>query len=296
MITIKEQAETKLISLLEAMRYQPPAAGIGLTRVIHIRPSAQPETKDIVARNQRIILLTVQNTFASNSQIFICEDGDIFVLAAVITASEARKLIIDLALQLNQPALDTFAAIYELSVHMNKVLVLLEEKIEKHRKEQEELKIKQACQLAAQKRESILHNNFAHNKAQAIAAQRKERGKPEIMIIEDDPFSRRLIQNVLQKHYSLTVLSDAEFALATYAHKAPDVLFLDINLPDVTGHELLEKIIVLDPDAFVVMLSANADRENILRAMSKGAKGFVGKPFSQEKLIKYLELCPTIKH
>ena len=130
--------------------------------------------------------------------------------------------------------------------------------------------------------------------SQNITQRRAKRNHPEIMIIEDDPFSRRLVENTLLKKYPLTGLAEATYALDTYTRIAPDVLFLDINLPDVTGHELLEKIIIIDPDAYVVMLSGNSDRHNITQAMSKGAKGFVAKPFSKEKLFHYIEHCPTI--
>ncbi len=92
----------------------------------------------------------------------------------------------------------------------------------------------------------------------------------------------------------MTGLSVATYALDKYTNIAPDILFLDINLPDVTGHELLEKILILDPDAYVIMLSGNCDRDNITQAISKGAKGFIAKPFTKDKLFQYIDRCPTI--
>ena len=81
----------------------------------------------------------------------------------------------------------------------------------------------------------------------------------------------------------------------SYVNKAPDVLFLDIGLPDINGHEVLEKLFKLDPDAYVVMFSGNGDKENIMKAVELGAKGFVGKPFSQEKLLQYIQKSPFIQ-
>ena len=80
-----------------------------------------------------------------------------------------------------------------------------------------------------------------------------------------------------------------------YVNKAPDVLFLDIGLPDINGHDVLERLFKLDPQAYVVMFSGNGDRENVLKAVELGAKGFVGKPFTQEKLIQYIEKSPFIQ-
>jgi two-component system chemotaxis response regulator CheY len=132
------------------------------------------------------------------------------------------------------------------------------------------------------------------NAQNEIDQRRSSRKSPHFMIIEDDVFSRRLVENVLQKQYPLTGLGEATNSLQTYSRIAPDLLFLDINLPDVTGHELLERIISIDPKAYVIMLSGNADRENIMQAMRKGAKGFVAKPFTKDKLFQYIERCPTI--
>ena len=77
-----------------------------------------------------------------------------------------------------------------------------------------------------------------------------------------------------------------------YVTHAPDVLFLDIELPDITGHDVLQKVLEMDPDAFVIMLSGNGNKENIFKAMKTGAKGFVGKPFTKDKLLQYILKCP----
>ena len=103
------------------------------------------------------------------------------------------------------------------------------------------------------------------------------------------------MENVLQFKYVLTCQGEANYALETYARIAPDLLFLDINLPDVTGHELLEKIMRIDPDVYVIMLSWNADKQNISQAMQKGAKGYLAKPFLPDKLFQYIERCRTLK-
>ena len=88
---------------------------------------------------------------------------------------------------------------------------------------------------------------------------------------------------------------DGQGALMGYVNKAPDVLFLDIGLPDIDGHAVLEKIFKLDPDAYVVMFSGNKDRDNVMKAVELGAKGFVGKPFTSEKLLQYIQKSPFIQ-
>lgn len=232
-----------------------------------------------------------------DADLYCCDDHEMFLLSHTAPIKECRKAMFVIASTFKIQPAEHLGELYELGSQSGALLKLLERKIETDQHAQE-MRAKQQAQqaaaaLAMRKRQEILDQNVRRN-AQEIATQRKERSEPVIMIIEDDPFSRRLVENVLQKRFRLVGLASAESALPTYAECAPDLLFLDINLPDVTGHELLEKIIALDPKAYVVMLSGNADRDNIMQAMQRGAVGFVAKPFSREKLLQYIERCPTI--
>ena len=114
------------------------------------------------------------------------------------------------------------------------------------------------------------------------------------MVVDDDLFTQRLVKNSISKHGDVVFAADGCRALELYVAKAPDILFLDIELPDTTGHEVLEKIFQLDPHAFVVMLSGNGDRDNVLKAVEIGASGFVGKPFPRNRLCQYIEKSPFI--
>ena len=286
MILIDEGAEIKLTKALEALRAEP-----NTTRCIYFSLMDKPT---VPGMTEKIIASVQQHLASLNTQVYLCEDGDICILAPTIPTKEARKFILDIAEHANMPASDDWVGFYELALQVSKLLVTLEKKLEKRRKEAEAIQKQHAMQQAERKRQTILNNSAPSHKLHDIAARRKTRSKPELMIIEDDAFSRRLVENVLQKQYHLTALDTADLALATYANLAPDMLFLDINLPDVTGHELLERIIALDPNAYVIMLSGNCDQTNITQAMSKGAKGFIAKPFTRDKLFQYIDRCPTI--
>lgn len=291
MIIITEHAESKFIKALEAIRPEPEAS-----RAVHIKLAERAELKLLALELRPLILeACTRNLPNISGQIFLCEDGDIFILAPSIQTKEARAIIVEVAALLKVTSDDAFAELYECKLYINKMLALIEFKIEKRRKMIEAAKKKQEEELAAKRRGDILNMSGAANSPQEIASRRNNRATPEIMIIEDDAFSRKLVENVLAKQFHLTGLGTADVALATYANLAPDILFLDINLPDVTGHELLEKIIRMDPNAYVVMLSGNADKANIMQAMGAGAKGFIGKPFTKEKLFQYIDRCPTIK-
>lgn len=290
MIVIDEFADTKLIETLEKMRDQS-----DLFRCVHFRLASKPKIagikeKIIAAADAHIPPAEVE------IQMYLCEDGDIFILAPNLPAKNAKALMLEVAAHADLPVTDDFILFCETDAQMAKLLVFVDSKVQARRRVvEEEAQARESAREKAEvarKRQSILMapNVAAHD----IAERRAAHKAPEIMIVEDDTFSLRLVANVLQKQFALTMLESAENALSTYVNLAPDVLFLDINLPDVTGHELLEKIIALDPKAYVVMLSGNSDKDNIMQAMSKGAKGFVAKPFTREKLMQYIDRCPTI--
>lgn len=114
--------------------------------------------------------------------------------------------------------------------------------------------------------------------------RRRMRDDVLILMVEDEEFSGKLLRGVLSKNHQVISASDGEMALAAYVKNAPDIVFLDINLPGVSGHKVLDVILKLDSDAFVVMVSANNYADDVRKALSSGAKEFVVKPFSKQKI------------
>ena len=82
---------------------------------------------------------------------------------------------------------------------------------------------------------------------------------------------------------------------STSIFSAPDAVLLNIGLPDASGLEVLKCIRALDPYAYVVMLTGQASRENVLQATQLGAKGFIGKPFTSEKLLSCIAKSPFVQ-
>lgn len=122
--------------------------------------------------------------------------------------------------------------------------------------------------------------------------ERKNRTKPCILLVEDDPLSLHLAKRALEKHFVIETASNASEARISYLSTAPDVVFLDIGLPDTSGHNLLGEFMTIDRNAYVVMLSGNSFQKDIMQAMRMGARGFVGKPFSRAKLLQYVVQSP----
>lgn len=133
------------------------------------------------------------------------------------------------------------------------------------------------------------------NKVNSIAARRKQRDEPLILVVEDDRFTASYTANILNKEYDLIVCRNGEEAIAAYIEHAPDIVFLDIHLPGMNGHEVLNAIKAMDPDAYVIMLSVDTQQTNIRESAQTGAIGFIKKPFSKTRLLNSVKSSPFIK-
>lgn len=118
---------------------------------------------------------------------------------------------------------------------------------------------------------------------------RRARHPAHVLVVEDDPLTRRIVTGSFKENYAMISACDAGNAVAEYLMHAPDIVFLDIGLPDVDGFSVLDQIMTLDPDAFVVMFSGRGDKQTINKALNAGAKGFVSKPFKKETLRSYIQ-------
>ena len=132
--------------------------------------------------------------------------------------------------------------------------------------------------------ENILDKNvFAR-----LAKNRKNRARLQILVVEDDDFSRTLVTRTLSGYEVLTA-ADGKTTLTEYTINAPDIVFLDFELPDMTGLDILKKIKQVDPDAFVVMLTSHTETNIVQQSIANGAKGYIAKPFNKAKILSYIE-------
>lgn len=128
-----------------------------------------------------------------------------------------------------------------------------------------------------------------------IEQERVGRQYDVVMVVEDDLFSRNIATGALKNKFKVVEVVDGGKAVQEYLSHSPDIVFLDIHLPNKKGYQILEEIMELDPKAYVVMLSADAAKDSVTKCVHNGAKGFVAKPFRGEKLFDYVRKCPTIR-
>ncbi len=114
--------------------------------------------------------------------------------------------------------------------------------------------------------------------------------QPKIMIVDDCSVMRSLLRNLLRaENYAVVAeASNAEVALELMKKVTPDIICLDIRMPNVSGLDLLKEIKAEHPHIHVLMITANSDKESVVEAISNGASGFVVKPFSSNKIMTAL--------
>ena len=80
-----------------------------------------------------------------------------------------------------------------------------------------------------------------------------------------------------------------QIAIDLYEKVKPDLVILDILMPDMNGLEALKKIREIDPDARVLMCTASEQSSHVQEALSLGAKGYIVKPFTKEVILSTIE-------
>lgn len=112
-----------------------------------------------------------------------------------------------------------------------------------------------------------------------------------ILIVDDAAFMRLTIKRMVEAH-GYSVVGEAGNgieAVKKFAEKKPDVVILDITMPEMSGIEALKRIKILNPDARIVICSALGQQEMLAEAIECGAQDFIVKPFEEERLIAALE-------
>jgi two-component system, chemotaxis family, chemotaxis protein CheY len=130
--------------------------------------------------------------------------------------------------------------------------------------------------------------------ASELHDKRSHRKERIVMVVDDDSFMRTLINKTFQDQCRIIEFKDAERVLEFYLKYLPDVVFLDIHLQGESGMVVLAEILRFDETAYVVILSSDSVKENILNSKDLGAKDFIAKPFTLEKLITSYNRCPTV--
>ncbi|MCX7773525.1 MAG: response regulator [Clostridia bacterium] len=111
---------------------------------------------------------------------------------------------------------------------------------------------------------------------------------PRVLIVDDAAFMRMSIRLTLEKN-GFQVVGEAEDgreAVAKYQELRPDIVTMDITMPNMSGTDALRAIKAFDPKARIVMVSAMGQELMVKEAVLNGAANFIVKPFNEELLVK----------
>lgn len=114
--------------------------------------------------------------------------------------------------------------------------------------------------------------------------------KIRVLIVDDSPFSRQLIANSLDSDwFEIVGFADGfRSALESYRTCLPDVVTMDIDLPEMDGLEITQRILAEEPSAKIIIISNVNDKELVEQARSKGAAQLIQRPFESSHLMSVL--------
>lgn len=109
-----------------------------------------------------------------------------------------------------------------------------------------------------------------------------------ILVCDDAAFMRMMIKDILTKN-GYNVAGEAENgqkAVEKYNETKPDLVLMDITMPEMDGIQALKKIKEMDAGACVIMCSAMGQQAMVIEAIQSGAKDFIVKPFQAERVLE----------
>jgi DNA-binding NtrC family response regulator len=122
--------------------------------------------------------------------------------------------------------------------------------------------------------------------APPVAADARLAGSANVLIIDDEAAIRESLEALLtMEGFTVTMAADGPAGLEHLAHSEFDLLLLDLALPGESGIDLLPRILEMQPQLPVIMITAFGTVANVVDAIRAGAENFVQKPWDNEKLL-----------
>jgi len=112
-----------------------------------------------------------------------------------------------------------------------------------------------------------------------------------VMIVDDAAFMRMMIKDILVKNGYEVVgeASNGAEAVEKYKELKPDLVTMDITMPEMDGVAALKEIKKMDPSARIVMCSAMGQQAMVIDAIQSGAKDFIVKPFQNDRVLEAIK-------
>ena len=113
----------------------------------------------------------------------------------------------------------------------------------------------------------------------------------KIMVCDDAQLTRRTLKNILENS-GYQVIGEAvngKDAVTKFRELKPDVVFMDIVMPEMDGIEAVRQIVSIDENVIIIMCSSLAQEKKVVTAVKAGARDFIVKPFTQERVLDAIQ-------
>lgn len=132
-------------------------------------------------------------------------------------------------------------------------------------------------------------HKFSYEKRESSVAIGLAKGT--VVVVDDSKLSRKILRNMLEEEGYAVVAeaTDGEEAISAYLQYKPDVMTMDITMPNMNGIESIREILSIDPSAKIIMISAAGQQKKIIEALKIGAQRFITKPFEKNEVISCVE-------
>ncbi len=111
-----------------------------------------------------------------------------------------------------------------------------------------------------------------------------------VMVVEDSGITAKKLTVMLERlgHEVVCVANSGLQAIEMFQEHRPDMVTMDITMPDMDGIEATRKILDISPQALIIMVTSHGQEQMVMDAIDAGAKGYVLKPVKQEKLAEHI--------
>lgn len=109
----------------------------------------------------------------------------------------------------------------------------------------------------------------------------------KLLIVDDSLSIRRKVQRCAEASYqniSIMTASDGQQAIEIFKQEMPDVVTMDLTMPNIGGVECIKELVDIKPDVHILVVSALSDKVTALTAIKNGAEGFLKKPFTDGEM------------
>ena len=280
MIIIEAQAELRFLQALESYK-----SNLGNRTVMWLNLSHFLVASPLLL--ERVIEVIPKIIAEEDCQLYQFFNQDLALTGPKIS-QEKQQLLHDALSRCLQCELPEEAVIRcELTKDYKQAIRLGQQVIEQKKL----LALEQQKRAQAKENRAFLNQPVEEELIQKMQRIRENRPETEVMVAQSDELTRHSLCNALRGHYSLTIAENGKNCLSTYLLKAPNLVFLEVDLPDLNGLDLLIKLQELDAQACIIMVSHQGNKEKLVKAIQLGAKGVLSKPFTKEKLLPLIQLA-----